>query len=384
MKRKIIGFLIAALIACNIIPAFAAEDENNSMVVSFSTIKEIMLDNSIQLKIAENNYKKTKQNYEKLQDEIDDLEDELSSLSKPTDTEAEDYEERLASYKSSYNSISSSLESKEHEEEVYEEYTLKNARITYQTTVQSKVYEAQKAYINYLNKLDILKLNENEAEADSKDVNISKEKYNYGFISKSEYENTIIEKNGNWDNYDLYKRESDEALQNLYYLLGVSEDDNVIIETNVEDLFNELESINYAQDVNEMLSNNYAIKSKKLEIDKMDLEIDYAEDDDEYEYDEDNAELNLQGQVIQAELDFRSAYNTLMTSYNSFKTSYDKVNKSRKTYEVEKEQNILGFVSDNTLAKDRRELENSLASLSNSRNNVYLNYINYLQMKEGY
>ena len=386
LKRKVISFLISSLLILNITPVFAATaKDSGKTVISLNNIKEIMLNHSIQLQIVENNYKKIRQSYSKLQDEIDDIESDIDALNKPTDKTAEDYETKLADYNSKYKSLKSQLDSKEQEEEIYKQYTLKNAKITYDTAVQSKVYEAQKAYLEYLYKLQNIDLNDDSAASDAKDSQIAKNKYEYGFISKNEYDNTVIEKNGNTNNYELYKKEADQSLNNLYYLLGITDKSSVVIENDVEELFKDIISINYSQDFEEMLSNNYNIKSKKLEIDKIDIEEDYDDaDDDDYKYDEDNADLNVEAAQIEAELGFKKAYDTLITSYNSLKTSYDKLNQSKKSYDLDKQKNLNGFVSNNELAKTKHDLDSQTAAFVNDRNTVYTNYLNYLQMKEGY
>ena len=78
MKRKILCFLITSLLILNTVPVFASSDSGQT-AISLENIKEVMLDNSIEMKIAENNYKKTLQKYEDIKDAVDDLEDEISS-----------------------------------------------------------------------------------------------------------------------------------------------------------------------------------------------------------------------------------------------------------------------------------------------------------------
>ena len=58
MKRKILCFLITSLLILNTVPVFASSDSGQT-AISLENIKEVMLDNSIEMKIAENNYKQT-------------------------------------------------------------------------------------------------------------------------------------------------------------------------------------------------------------------------------------------------------------------------------------------------------------------------------------
>ena len=177
MKRKILCFLITSLLILSTAPVFASSDSGQT-TISLENIKEIMLDNSIEMKIAENNYKQIMQKYEDIQDEVDDLEDDISSLKAPSDTESETYESEYEAYKSKLSSLKSQLSAKEEEEENYK-YKVKSARITYRTTVEDKVYSAKQEYVSYLSALSELQLMENETDSTQKKLELYQKKYEY-------------------------------------------------------------------------------------------------------------------------------------------------------------------------------------------------------------
>ena len=106
MKRKILCFLITSLLILNTVPVFASSDSGQT-AISLENIKEVMLDNSIEMKIAENNYKQTLQKYEDIKDAVDDLEDEIYSLKAPSDTGSDTYDSEYESYNTKLSNLKS-------------------------------------------------------------------------------------------------------------------------------------------------------------------------------------------------------------------------------------------------------------------------------------
>ena len=72
LKRKLVTFLMALLTAISIssVKAFCADTD--AQVVSFGNIKSIMIENSIDMKIADNELKDAKQELKKVNDDIED------------------------------------------------------------------------------------------------------------------------------------------------------------------------------------------------------------------------------------------------------------------------------------------------------------------------
>ena len=382
MKRKILCFLITSLLILNTVPVFASSDSGQT-AISLENIKEVMLDNSIEMKIAENNYKQTLQKYEDIKDAVDDLEDEISSLKAPSDTGSDTYDSEYESYNTKLSNLKSQLSSKEDEEESYK-YTVKSAKINYRTTVENKVYSAKKEYVAYLSAVSDLQLMEDQLKSDQKDLELYKKKYEYVFISKKEYDSYSITNTTSNNDYESKKKDVELARNNLCFTLGLDINSDVVFDTNIEDTFNDVLDINYDEDLQEMLSNNYDIKLQEIEIDKLDDSEDSYDSDEVYDYDVDNADLNLESTKTNAELEFKEQYNTLISSYNKLKTTYDELNQSQIDYNLMKQKNLSGFASDKELSDKKLELDNKTSSFVSDKNNFLLTYLNYLQMKEGY
>ena len=382
MKRKILCFLITSLLILNTVPVFASSDSGQT-AISLENIKEVMLDNSIEMKIAENNYKQTLQKYEDIKDAVDDLEDEISSLKAPSDTGSDTYDSEYESYNTKLSNLKSQLSSKEDEEESYK-YTVKSAKINYRTTVENKVYSAKKEYVAYLSAVSDLQLMEDQLKSDQKDLELYKKKYEYWFISKKEYDSYSITNTTSNNDYESKKKDVELARNNLCFTLGLDINSDVVFDTNIEDTFNDVLDINYDEDLQEMLSNNYDIKLQEIEIDKLDDSEDSYDSDEVYDYDVDNADLNLESTKTNAELEFKEQYNTLISSYNKLKTTYDELNQSQIDYNLMKQKNLSGFASDKELSDKKLELDNKTSSFVSDKNNFLLTYLNYLQMKEGY
>lgn len=376
MKKKLLCFLIISILIVNTTPVFASSD-NGQTTISLGNIKKIMLDNSVEMKIAENNYKQIIEKYEDIQDEVEDLENDISSLKASSDTESETYETDYDNYKIKLDSLKTELNNKENDEEEYK-YKVKSARITYRTTVENKVYSAKQEYVSYLSALSDLQLIKNEIESNQKELELYEKKYEYGFISKKEYDSYNITNNSSNNDYEEKKKDVELAQDNLYFTLGLSKDSDVTFDTKIEDVFDDVLKIDFEQDLEEMFCNNYDIKLQKIEIDRLD-DSNNADD-----YDVDNSELNLESTKTKAQLDFNKQYNTLINSYNKLKTTYDELNQSQIDFNLMNEKKLFGFASDKAVNDKKLELDIKTTGFINDKNNFYLIYLNYLQMKEGY
>ena len=97
-----------------------------------------------------------------------------------------------------------------------------------------------------------------------------------------------------------------------------------------------------------------------------------------------NKELSLDKQSITSEINFKEKYNNLMTAYNSIKSSYDKLQQSQEDYGVSSKKYSLGFITKNELEKAKLDLDSKMSDFNSERNDFYLKYLDYTQMKEGY
>ena len=131
-----------------------------------------------------------------------------------------------------------------------------------------------------------------------------------------------------------------------------------------------------------MLKNNI-----EIEIARMKLEWDQDEEDDkdDYEnYDLENQKLTFQKQLETAQIDFRQKYNDLMNAYNSLKSSYTKLNDNKKALEVAIKKYDMGFASKNNVTQAKLDVDNNTVDINKQKNEFYLKYLDYTQMKEGF
>lgn len=416
MKRKLIAFLLVLFTALSISSTKAYCSDTQT--ISFSNIKSIMIENSIDMKIADNNLKNTKQELQKINDSIEDLRDgsyKGSTISKNISTLEDEVEELESTVKSLKSQLDSLTDSDPSYSEVKSEYedknasltkkqstleqlkgykksrttaqrNLKKAELTYNQTVEDAVYKAQQSYVSCLSTTSQLENKKNTLEYNTKKSEISKLQYESGFLSKKDYENTITDNTDSENEIKELESKNEIALNNLKLTLGISQGADVNLDNNVEADFNSVMSINYSEDLKEMLKNS-------IDISVSNLEVDWAKDDDDEDDDDDNdyenytlenKELSLDKQSITSEINFKEKYNNLMTAYNSIKSSYDKLQQSQEDYGVSSKKYSLGFITKNELEKAKLDLDSKMSDFNSERNDFYLKYLDYTQMKEGY
>lgn len=415
MKRKLIAFLLVLFTALSISGTKAYCSDTQT--ISFSNIKSIMIENSIDMKIADNNLKNTKQELQKINDSIEDLGYKGSTISKNISTLEDDIEKLDSTVKSLKKQLDSMTEGDPSYSEVKSEYednnekltdkqstlkqlknykdsrtaaqrNLKKAELTYDKTVEDAVYKAQQSYVSCLSTTSQLENKKNTLEYNTKKSDISKLQYESGFLSKKDYEDTITNNTDSENEIKELESKNEIALNNLKLTLGISQGVDVNLDNNVEVDFNSVMSINYNEDLKEMLKNSIDISASNLEVDWAkdddDNEKDDNEDHDYENYTLENKELSLDKQSTTSEINFKEKYNNLMTAYNSIKSSYDKLQQSQEDYGVSSKKYSLGFITKNELEKAKLDLDSTMSDFNSERNDFYLKYLDYTQMKEGY
>jgi outer membrane protein TolC len=349
--------------------------------VSLENIRDIVIENNLDLKILDNKLKIAKENR-------DDTKDTFEAKPKPGDAPSSSdskyatddanhtaYKADLQNYntnKAAYDSAKAAYE------KAKEDY--KTAKTNYDQKVESAVYNAQNAYVTYLNDLSTSKINQDTVNYNTKKAEIYKIQYENGFISKNQY---IKNLQGNTSTNDLNKSTDTEELDRvkLCNLLGISPEEKVIFNTDITVDFQVIAKINYEKDLQEMLDNSLDIKTKSDNVDDLN---DEDIDTDVHDYEVDNAEIELKQAINNAETDFKGTYNDLMASYNSLKNSYDKIIQEQNEFKITETQYDYGYMSKNALDNAQITLDKDNASFIKTRNECYLKYLKYIEMKEGY
>lgn len=388
MKRALVSLLImtsmlTSIFLGNITSVQAATTDNaattdeDTIIVSLENIREIVIDNNLNLKIKDNELKIAKETR-------DDAKEDYESQSKPTQSDYTDavtgavdtsaYDKALSTYNSTKSTYENAKES------------YKTAKTNYDKNVETVVYSAQEAYISYLNDVFTKKLSEATKKYDEKKLQIYKIQYENGFISKNDYLSKI---QGNTSVNDLNKANDTEELNRikLCNTLGINPKDKIKINTDIVVDFSVISKINYEKDLEQMLSNDQDIKSKEdaiNDIEDQEDTYDSSDKEDIYDYKQKNAEMDLKQAKNTAETDFKGKYNDLMASYNSLKTSYDKIMQEQKDFQITQTQYDYGYMSKNALDNAQITLDKDNASFIKTRNECYLKYLKYIEMKEGY
>ncbi|SFC41020.1 hypothetical protein [Clostridium uliginosum] len=399
LKKIMICILSMLLILLNISGAEAAT--NNTIKVSLENIEEIMLKYSPDLEILDNNLNKAEEDYDDLVDRIKDLEDDRDKLEdKITESNnkasTSDAGINPGTGTTTVGPTSSPTDSKEHkdtdndslegikkkistakEEKDKARYDLKKARVEYDQKVKQSVFSAQKQYIDYLDTLSKKETKQADIKSQNNQNEVYKTKYEMGFISKKEYD-THARDNTDLDNdsKELTNKEETE-LKNLHLTLGVPLKTTIIFINDINADLDKISKINFQNDLDKMLEDNVSVQIK-------DIELDEAEDISDSDYDVDNAEISLKQEKEKVKLDFQKQYNNLMVSYNLIKSSNEKLNQKQYDFGVMQTKYNYGFVSKKQTEDLNLELDKQIKDFASIKNNLYVNYLRYIQMKSGY
>ena len=382
MRKGIITILSLLLICIHTIGVAAST--NNITNMSIDNIEDIMLEYSPNIKIIDNNLKAAEENYDTLIDDIKDFEEKRDKLKKDYDEALKD-EENQTENVNIYNSDLIKKSLREIEDNINTLKDTKNKtksnlkifRIQYDQSVKNLVFSAQQEYIDYLDTLSKKELKKDEVTFQQKKIDTNKMKYEMGFISKKEYNSNLIDNTDVDNSLEELNRKEEIALKNLHLLLGIPTNTEIIVNNDINADLDKISKLKFQDDLEMMLDNNSNIKIKDIELDK-------EENSDDNDYLIDNAEIYLEQEKNNAKLEFEKQYNILMTSYNTIKNSNVKLNENQNDFNVMQAKYNYGFVSKNQTDDLERELNTKKSDFVSEKNSLYVNYLRYLQMKEGY
>lgn len=390
MKKIGVLILSALLISINVTSAVSAK--TNTIRVSLDNIEDIMLEYSPDMKIADNNLKKAEEDYDNLVDKVKDLEDSQKNLSNKKDdlqikhdqaVSGGQSQDKINEIKGELDKIKDSIKDNNNnlndlkDTKDKAKYTLRTSRIQYDQNVKKLVFSTQQEYIDYLDTLSKKELKKDEVNSNQKKIEANKMKYEMGFISKKEYTSNLIDNTDNNNNLEELNKKEETSLKNLHLSLGIPANTEIILNNDINTDLDKISKLKFQDDLDMMLDNNSTIKIK-------DIELDEAEDADDNDYLIDNAEISLEQEKNKAKLEFEKQYNTLMTSYNTIKNSNVKLNEKQNDFSVMQAKYNYGFVSKNQTDDLERELNTKKSDFVSEKNNLYVNYLRYLQMREGY
>lgn len=372
--KLITSILLVTFLFTNQISVQAATNDNKK--ISINNIEEIIVENSPQFKIIENNLKKCEESYDDCTEDLNDEEDKVNNLKNQINLpgkvllpdELKDLQEKLSKSEEAVKDLKNKKNSAR--------YELRTYKINYEKELQGLVESAQKQYIAYIDILLKKQLKQAEANMKNKQVEINAVKYNQGFISKKEYEKNLDDIKD--FNNEEEKLEVDEKNQfkDLIFSLGIKDDAKFDINVNFD--VDKISKINIQEDLDEMLLNNIDLKVKNIEIDKQE-DLDETSD-----YDTKNNKISLKQEEEKAKLEFEKKYNNLMLSNNLIKSENDKLNRTHNDSLIMQTKYNYGFASKKQLDQLEIDLNNKNQDFITQVNNLYMDYLSYMKMKDGY
>ncbi|SFC91768.1 hypothetical protein [Clostridium uliginosum] len=430
MKKLYISFLIMTLTLANISlvnissvqaattdnTSVATTTTDNNIKVSLDNIRDTMIANNLNIKTLDNNLKITEQKYQDAKDaettaistETTKNADVVTANTNVTTANANVTNANKTGDQTAIDKANSDLDAAKTEAKIAQELAttaeqavttatkgrdtarenLKTEKIKYDQGVEAKVYAAQQDYITYLSDLSNEKLNGDKVTSNQEEQQVYKLQYESGFISKNEYtskmqETTSVD--------DLNKSKDTEELDRtkLCNALGITPEENVTFNTDITEEFQVISKINYDDDLKQMLDNNVNIKLANDDITTLNDEIDAETDttnstDTINNYNKDNTEIALKQQISTAETNFKEQYNTLTSSYNSIKSGYDSLSEKQQEYNIMQTKYNYGFASKKDVSDEKLALDTQTSKFASDKNKLYVDYLRYIQMKEGY
>lgn len=372
----------------------ASGTTDNSIKISLGNIKDIITEYNSQAKIYDNNRGNVKLTY-------DDAKDKRDAAESTYNTASDEYNQELAKYnqdqvnnaKPTTTAVDNAKAALDNAETNLDSArtSLDKADITYNKSLQSLIQTAQKDYITYaLNDLPGKEYNTANLDLLKKKADIAKIQYDNGFLSKDDYTTAQLKYTTalNTSNSTSGAEENDK--DKLYYDLGISSGQNVTFETDLDQDFKAVESINYNDDLAQMFNNNLTLQADDISVDEAkdakDNEADSNTDNQNEIIDNklENASLQLTSDKNTAEKDFKAKYDALMNSYAVMKNSGSILDQKKSQYNVKQIQYQYGFASQEDVNQANVDLLQESQSYQGDKSKFYEDYLSYIQAKEGY
>ncbi|MBW6409114.1 viral A-type inclusion protein [Clostridium weizhouense] len=381
--KKFISALILFIVCLNFTNVQAAT--NNVIEISLDNIEEIMLEYSPELKIIENNLEKAREEYKDTIDKIDDLEDEIKDLKNKieivkaapenkeniNETPKEDpNKKKLEASQEELESLKDSKKAKK--------YDLRIARTKYDKEVRQAVMKVQKQYIDYLDTVAKKEVKLSELNTKNKQSEVSKKKYEMGFISKKEYTTNTFDTTDLKNELSQLNTKQENDLKELLLSLGLSNTEELKFNTDIKIDLDKISKINFQDDLEEMLDNNVDMQIRKIESDKLD------DLDDISDYEIDNNEIYFKQEKDKAKLEFEKQYNNLKVSCDLIKNADERLKRDQYDVVIMNSKYNYGFTSKKQIEEFENELNKKESDFISQKNNLYINYLTYIQMKNGY
>ena len=333
--KKVLGFLFAFVVAFSaVVPAYAEQQnaQAEKIVVTLSTIESIMKTYNLDVQKA-----------------VNDLQ-----------TSREDYK-YSAQEKSDKN-----------------QYTV--AQYSFDETVQQKIADAKQKYLAFCADNTQLSADQTAYDIAQKQLTADSQMLQQGYLTQKDYSASLDntqKANSTLQTQNAKVTQEKGALRTLLNIPETSDMDIRPVSDSDTD-FSGISKIDYGQDV-------IAMRNSNVEILKASLNYSTAKTTGySSEQDIDNAKIALDQTGSAQEAAFKQLYDTLINSYQSYQEEVLSVQRKSDEVESEKQAMTLGYVSQKKYDGDALELQNQQSKLDSDRLTLYVSYMNYSNMKNGY
>lgn len=424
MKRKFIAaLLIFASLSFNV---YAAESTVEPIdEVRYTDIEDVILERNTTVKINENALDKLRLNYSSLRDAEDDLEDALDEIKDliktyrdinfpekitiPTTGESGTVDpaitticgnlEAINNYlnelsKANKESLKKNKDSLEEQLESIDRQQEDMSDLIEKTKVQMEMYNNQ---VIYAAEDLIFGYDSIEKEEKKIDENIEQLENNINMINVQKSLGYVTDVNVDSLNLQLDQlKKSKEALstqkknieRQLNLLIGQPYDTPLKIVFYPIISQSRLKTVDFDDDLEKALEDNYDLKILKYEIDSKETALERADDDhgkksNEYKIakkDLEDAQLNYEDKKRSEELEFKKLYEALKDAEKAYNLEKSKLEQEKKNMEFAKVKYDLGLISkmDYDKAKSSYELEKIAVDAANT--NLFKAYREYQRM----
>lgn len=343
--KKLIGLLLAlALTAGFTVPAFAEEtsqtqgetSQPQTVEVSLDTIEDIMAEYNLNLATYLNNLKQARHDAEDYED-----------------TEQEDYYD--------------------HQRDLAEE--------EYEQNAHSTVLSAKQSYLAYCADNDRLAQAQTAADNARTALTVSQQALSSGYVSQKDVDDLQNQCDQAQNALTQLDNQLTQEKASLRTLLNLPDGVTMSVKpVAADDLdFSDIPAINYGGDVIVMRGNSSKIKTAKLNYE-------YAQDqDDSYTgYQTNNASIALEQTRESEEAAFKKLYDALNSSYTVYEQALSQAQQKENELTVEQKALSLGYSSQKAVDAETQELKTLRTTLADDRNTLFVNYLSYIDMKNGF
>lgn len=334
VMKKWIGLILAcAVVLSCAVPAFAQETQQQKIVVSMSTIEDLMADYNLGIKTVVNNLKMAR-------DSRDDYKD----------TEQEDY------YQNQYEI----------------------AQAQYDEQVQQQVLAVKQQYIAFC--ADNAQLAEDQAKSESLNdkLTLYEEELGKGYISRKDYDEASDQAAQARNTLAAQDAKVTQGKKDLEKALNLPSGVSVSMEPLSDPDWDEIARIDYNADAISMYNKNAEIKAAAIRYD-------YLKDNDAGTGRQvDNARIEMEQTAVAQKSKFRQLYDTLMNAYRTYLQDSASLRRQESDFAAQQQMLQRGYASAQSVRDAQLKLQTARAGLAAEAGTLYADYLNYIHMKSGY